>query len=44
VDLGSASWDANGSGTIPDLIDESNARGSVDYQFGMLRATAKLKL
>lgn len=44
VDLGAAEWDANPSGTIPDVVDHSNAHGSADYQFSLLRATAKLKL
>ena len=44
VDLGSAAWDADPTGTIPEIVDNSNAKGSVDYQFSLVRATAKLKL
>lgn len=44
VDLGSAEWDSDPTGTIPDIIDNSSAKGSADYQFSLFRATAKLKL
>lgn len=44
VDLGAAEWDADPSGTIPDIVDNSNAHGSADYKFSIIRATAKLKL
>lgn len=44
VDLGSADWNADPTGTLQDLAGNSNANGSVDYQFSVARATAKLKL
>ena len=43
VDLGSAEWDGNGRGTIEPLLEEADAKGSVDYQFSVVRATAKLR-
>lgn len=44
VDLGSAEWNADPNGTIPDIVDNSSAKGSADYQSSLFRATAKLKL
>lgn len=42
VDLGSAEWD--GDNNLPNnIVDKSDAKGSVDYQFSVVRATAKLR-
>lgn len=41
VDLGSAEW--NGGSNLPNDIDQSDVKGSVDYQFSVVRATAKLR-
>ena len=42
VDLGSAEWDGDARGPLADHVD-SHAKGSVDYQFSVVRATAKLR-
>ena len=43
VDLGSAEWDADRSGPLADMAQDTDAKGSVDYQFSVVRATAKLR-
>lgn len=42
VDLGSAEWDGGFSGPAAAYIDAA-AKGTVDYQFSVVRATAKLR-
>lgn len=42
VDLGSAEWNGNASGPLADHV-ESSVKGSVDYQFSVVRATAKIR-
>lgn len=42
VDLGETDWSANFTGTAPDKAD-FKTKGSVDYQFSTVRATAKLR-
>ncbi len=41
VDLGSAEWDNDQGGSYTPL--DANVKGSVDYQFSVVRATAKLR-
>ncbi len=46
VDLGSADWDADFEGpqsNVDDILDNASLEGSVDYQFSVVRATAKLR-
>jgi outer membrane immunogenic protein len=42
VDLGSAEWNGSAGGPLADHVD-SSVKGSVDYQFSVVRATAKLR-
>lgn len=42
VDLGSAEWNGGASGPLADHVD-SSVKGSVDYQFSVVRATAKIR-
>jgi outer membrane immunogenic protein len=42
VDLGSAEWNGSVGGPLADHVD-SSVKGSVDYQFSVVRATAKLR-
>ena len=44
VDLGSAEWDGNRSGPLPDFATGSDAKGSADFQFSVTRATLRLPL
>ena len=43
VDLGTAEWDGTANGLITDIVDNSKAKGSAEYQFSLIRATAKLQ-
>lgn len=48
VDLGSAEWDADvrgefGDGDIADVVADIEGKGEVDYQFSVVRATAKIR-
>lgn len=42
VDLGSAEWNGDASGEFADHV-KADVKGSVDYQFSVVRATAKLR-
>lgn len=44
VDLGSAEWDSNGDeNAVINQLDDASSDASVDYQFSVVRATAKLR-
>ncbi len=42
VDLGTAEWNGSAGGPLADHVD-SSMKGSVDYQFSVVRATAKIR-
>lgn len=42
VDLGEADWDAD-NGNALNTLDDFNSEASVDYQFSVVRATAKIR-
>jgi outer membrane immunogenic protein len=46
VDLGEADWDADfdgPAGGLGDTLDDYSSEGNVDYQFSVVRATAKIR-
>lgn len=43
VDLGTAQWDGTTNGLITNIVENSKAKGSAEYQFSLVRATAKLQ-